>query len=157
MKKTKQRQRQRWAAGSIHPFVAIPNVADHPSRKEWEDAAWRVLVEQLALVRRPEEFLSLFDILITSKERHILVQRATAIGRILSGRSYSEIGEELWLSSQTVSATKKALREYRYRSYRERGKIERKKRVSSRDHGSAERMRDPSKRRIRTKYGTLYV
>jgi len=53
--------------------------------------------------------------------------RAAAIDLIQSGKSYRQISEKLWLSSQTISCLKKALAENGYKSYQERSKTERKK------------------------------
>ncbi|OGY96755.1 MAG: hypothetical protein A2122_00325 [Candidatus Liptonbacteria bacterium GWB1_49_6] len=98
------------------------------------------------------EFL---DLLVTSNERHNLVVRAAAIERIISGEKYSQIAKELWLSSQTISSIKKALRERSYKSYRERGKSERKTRIYSRDITKKERK--SRGRSVRTKYGTIHM
>jgi predicted transcriptional regulator len=55
--------------------------------------------------------------------------RAAALDRLSTGKSYSEIGEELWLSPQTVSGIKKAASEKSYKSYLERSKKGRKKKI----------------------------
>ena len=93
--------------------------------------------------------------LITFYERHNVVMRAAALGRINSGERYREIAEALWISPQTVSSLKKALHERSYKSYRERGKSERKKRIYSRD--LARKEKKSRGRPVRTKYGTLYL
>ncbi len=78
--------------------------------------------------------------------------RAAVVDGIRSGKSYQEIGNELWSSPQTISAIKKALNESKYRSYRERGKTERKKKVYS---SSGVRKWEPRGRGVRTKYGIV--
>ncbi|OGY99518.1 MAG: hypothetical protein A2945_01520 [Candidatus Liptonbacteria bacterium RIFCSPLOWO2_01_FULL_52_25] len=98
------------------PMKTLP-LGDYTSRKEWEDACWKKIVES-------EELLQL---LITSHERHDIVMRAAAIDGLASGKSYRKIAEELWLSSQTISGIKKAMDEKAYRSYLERSKKGRKK------------------------------
>ena len=74
--------------------------------------------------------------------------------RINSRKKYREIAEELWLSPQTISSIKKAVSENSYRSYRERGKTERKKKAYSHDKISRKK---PYGRPVHTKYGTVYL
>lgn len=99
----------------------IPPISHYPSRKEWEYAVWKLAV------RFPE----ILGAVITPSERRNLVMRVAVRERILSGKSYREIGNEVWCSPQTVSGMKKALHEEQYRSYWERGKTERKKKAYS--------------------------
>jgi len=127
--------------------TAIPPINNYHSRQEWETACWRKILES-------KELLSL---LITSHERRNLVNRAAAIDRIISGKSYQEIGEELWLSPQTISVIKKAINEKAYRSYLERSHKERKKRKYSSNSISAKLRARPRGRPQRTKYGTIYM
>ncbi len=123
--------------------VRIPSVSMYPSRKEWEIAVWRMMM------RSPD----LLGVVITPGERHDLVIRTAVREGIRSGKSYREIGNELWCSPQTISGIKKALREERYRSYWERGKTERKKKTYSRSsHDTA--WREP-RRRTRRVTGTV--
>jgi len=125
--------------------IKLPLVSRFSSRKEWEMACWKK-------ISGLGEFL---DLLVTSNERHNLVVRAAAIERIISGEKYSQIAKELWLSSQTISSIKKALRERSYKSYRERGKSERKTRIYSRDITKKERK--SRGRSVRTKYGSIHM
>ncbi|MEK7212595.1 MAG: Trp family transcriptional regulator [Patescibacteria group bacterium] len=127
-----------------HTSIDLPPISSYPSRKEWEAACWR-------RISRSQDLL---ELIITPHERHDLVMRTAALQRILSGKSYRQIGEELWLSSQTISVIKKALNENNYRSYHERGKKERKKRQYSSISRLSAR---PRGRRVRTKYGTIYL
>jgi Trp operon repressor len=127
--------------------ITIPSINNYHSRQEWETACWRKILES-------KELLSL---LITSHERRDLVNRAAAIDRIISGKSYQEIGEELWLSPQTISVIKKAISERAYRSYLERSHKERRKKKYSPNSiptRSKARLRG---RPQRTKYGTIYM
>jgi len=123
----------------------LPPLDRYSSRQEWEDACWQKILKS-------EDFLKL---LTTRNERHNLVMRAAIIDAINSGKKYREIAEELWLSPQTVSTIKKATKENNYRSYRERGKTERKKKVYS--AGPISRRRKHRGRAVRTKYGTVYL
>jgi uncharacterized protein YerC len=126
-------------------LFALPPVNCYPSRKEWENTCWRKILKS-------RDF---FGLLFTPYERHNFVMRAAVISRINAGKKYRQIGEELWLSSQTISSIKKAINKNSYRSYRERSKTERKKRVYSRD--SPQTKRKPHGRPVRTKYGTIYL
>lgn len=123
----------------------MPSVNKYPSRKEWEAACWQKILESKELLQ----------LLITSHERRNIVRRVAALEGLTSGKSYRQIGEELWLSPQTVSGIKKALSEKNYRSYLERSKKERKrKKYSFNPTPSKSR---PRGRPQRTKYGTIYM
>ena len=124
--------------------LKMPPIGDYSSRKEWEAACWKKIVESEELLR----------LLVTSHERHDIVMRAAAIDGLTSGKSYRKIAEELWLSSQTISGIKKALDEKAYKSYLERSKKGRKKRRYSFIETPR---RKPKGRPIRTKYGVLYI
>jgi len=124
---------------------SLPPVDHYRSRREWEEACWRKI----------QESGELLDTFVTPYERRNLVLRVAVMDRVKSGKSYRQIGEELWLSSQTISGIKKAMDGNRYRSYRERGKTERKKKVYSRSMKQTKQR--PRGRPIRTKYGIVYV
>ena len=123
----------------------MPPVGNYSSRAEWEAVCWRNLRESKELL----------EILVTAHERRNLVLRAAALDRLISGASYRQIGKELWLSPQTISGIKRAIRENGYQSYLERSKKERKKK----SYGSVQKsLRTRSRgRTIRTKYGTMRV
>ncbi|MFH1161816.1 MAG: hypothetical protein V1696_00870 [Candidatus Jorgensenbacteria bacterium] len=129
----------------------MPLVSDYSSRTEWETACWRKLLQSKELLR----------LLVTSHERHNLVMRAAALDRLIAGKSYKQIGRELWLSPQTISGIKKALKEKSYQSYQsyqsylERSKKERKKRKYS--FNSLPAKARSRGRPHRTKYGTIYL
>jgi len=129
----------------IKKSTIMPPISDYPSREEWESACWRKMLESKELLR----------LLITSHESHDLVMRAVALQGLASGKSYREIGKELFISTQTVSGIKKALSQKTYRSYLERSKKERKKRKYSSDFSRSKPKRRGWPRR--TKYGTIYL
>lgn len=135
----------------------IPPTAGFPSRSAWEEDVWRILIARFLALREPKELSEALDLFITAKERSLFLRRAAAANRILAGRSYRKIGEELWLTHQTISAIKKALKEKKYRSYNERGKTERKKRIYSPGPQPSGSWKNFSGRRVRTKYGTLTI
>lgn len=121
---------------------AMPLLGNYRSRAEWEDACWHKISES-------KEILELIS---TSSERHDLVMRAAAINALILGKSYREIGKELWLSPQTISGIKKTLDEDSYKSYP--GRKERKKKVYSH---SDTRKYGPRGTPRRTKYGIVYM
>lgn len=143
MSDSKQKNKQE--EYEYNKIVAMPPVGAYPSRKEWEKACWQKLLHSKRWLNR----------IVTPYERRNLILRATAVHRLHRGTSYKDIGNELWLSPQTISTIKKSISEKRYRSYAERGKTERKKKVysvspSSRPH---RKLGIPRK----TKYGTIYL
>ncbi len=126
-------------------FGALPQIGDYSSRMEWEAACWEKISKSEKLLR----------LLVTSHERRDLVMRAACLHGLVSGKSYRQIGEELWLSPQTVSGIKRAIHEKNYRSYLERSKKERRKRQYS--FSSARVKSKPSGWPRRTKYGKIYL
>ncbi|MEK7546766.1 MAG: Trp family transcriptional regulator [Patescibacteria group bacterium] len=123
----------------------MPKIGDYNSRVEWENACWR----KISASKDTLELLS------TSNERHNLVMRVTVVNALASGKSYRQISKELWLSSQTISSIKKALTENNYRSYPERSKKERKKKIYS--YRTKTGRSKPRGTPHRTKYGILYM
>ncbi len=123
----------------------LPLLGKYNSRTEWESACWRKISDSKQAL----------DLLATSYERHILVMRAAVVERLASGKKYDEIAKELWLSPQTISSIKKSVTENNYRSYRERGKKERRKRK----YDTTSTILKPKHRRVlmRTKYGTIHM
>ncbi len=97
--------------------IYIPPVSHYSTHKEWERAAWEILTQSPHIL----------DALMSPYERRILVMRAAIVHRVHLGKSYREIGDELWCAPQTVSSIKKSLKERQYRSYWQRGKTERRR------------------------------
>ncbi|PIP30134.1 hypothetical protein COU12_02580 [Candidatus Jorgensenbacteria bacterium CG10_big_fil_rev_8_21_14_0_10_54_38] len=125
--------------------ISIPPISRYPSRREWEAACWRELLASPRSVA----------LLATAKECHSLVMRAAVISRISDGKRPREISKELQISRQTIMAVRKALQECAYRSYRERGKTERKRGMYGSRRYPTERR--AGRRSIRTKYGMVYL
>ena len=123
----------------------LPLVSRYSSRQKWEEACWNKILNSKGILESA----------ITSYERHNLVMRAAVIERINSGKKYKQIAEELWLSPQTISSINKSISENNYKSYRERGKSERKKKIYSPDPVSNKPKHKGRPRR--TKYGTIYL
>ncbi len=115
------------------------------SHKEWEGACWKKIVKSKKLL----------DLLITSNERRNIVIRAAVVGFIDSGKGFRQISRELQISRQTISSIKKITKESTYKSYRERSKTERKKKV----HNSNffQKKKESYRYYRRTKYGKIYM
>lgn len=126
-------------------LVVLPLISNYSSRQEWEAACWQKILKS-------EELL---ELLVTANERHNLVNRAVALNEIISGKSYQQISEELWLSPQTISGIKKSVSGKKYQSYFERSKKERKKKQYSFNQSAVKSK--SAGRPWRTKYGTIYM
>ncbi len=127
--------------------TAVPSINDYHSREEWEVACWRKILESKELL----------PLLITSHERRDLIVRAATMDGLSSGKTYQEIGNELWVSPQTISVIKKAMDEKAYRSYLERSYKERKKKKYSSSPVSKKSEKRPHGKPRHTKYGTIYM
>ena len=127
-------------------LVGLPAINRYSSRKDWEDACWRKIL-------RSKELL---ELLITFHERHDLVMRAATLKELVSGKGPRQISRELFVSLQTIGVLKKAMAENNYKSYLERSKKERKKKIYSIDRRPICR-KWPEGRPKRTKYGTIYM
>jgi len=127
-------------------LAALPSIKIFSSRKEWEAACWREILKSKELL----------DLFITSHERHNMVKRAIVFNRLMAGKSYKQISEELRLSPQTISVVKKSINENSYKSYLERSKKERKKKKYSPWPTPLNKLK-PRGRPQRTKYGTIYL
>jgi uncharacterized protein YerC len=124
----------------------LPLLSDFPTRQQWEAATWEILTERLVKVTNLAELKEILQFLLSPHERHTLTYRALAASRIQSHISYSEIGQELWLSPQTISALKKSLIEGEYKSSYARGH-------KKKDFVSLVPDRKPKVRYRSTKYG----
>ena len=122
----------------------VPAVNNYSSRTVWEAASWEKVLGSKKLLQ----------LLITPYERRAIVLRAAAIERLATGASYRQIGEELWLSPQTISGIKKSLVGEGYRSYADLSRGKRKKKQS--DSLVRVSLRRPEGRRVKTKYGVKY-
>lgn len=80
-------------------------VSKFKSRKDWSVAVWQKLLKD---IRNPALSAAL-DSLLSSYEKQIIVNRLAAVSLIKEGKTYRQIGEELWLSPITIRAVKKVL------------------------------------------------
>ena len=112
----------------------LPLVTDFPSSKQWEAAVWEILLERLAQIKSAAELKKVLDFLLSPHERHNVVFRALTASRVKSGIGFREIGRELWLASDTISAIKKSFLESEYKSSRLRGHTKRAYTVDAPQH-----------------------
>lgn len=122
----------------------LPRADEYPSRKDWEEASWNIV----------KTFPELLDSIVTPYEKKAIAMRALALQCFEEGKSYRDISRELWLSLQTLSTIKKGAKEKKYRSYGDRGKTERKKRVYSPMNRKRVKIRRGAPHK--TKYGIVY-
>lgn len=122
----------------------IPPVKGYLSRNEWETACWQKVSASKKLIK----------LLCTAHERHQFILRVAILERLQVGKSYKEIGEELFVSPQTISTIKKVLDGKLYESYSERSKKERKTKEYSSYNSSKKKK---TGKLIRTKYGTKRI
>src|SRR3989344_4019267 len=80
------------------------------SRREWEKYIWSILIKEIIKADSIKEIEKVLDLLLTAHEKKQMIKRASAISLLKQGKSYSEIGEVLWLSPTTISAIRKSLR-----------------------------------------------
>jgi len=71
--------------------------------------------------------------------------RAAITDLVNSEKGIRQIARDLQITTQTVASVKKAAKENAYKSYRERGKTERKKK------------KEPYRHYRKTKYGKVYI
>lgn len=81
----------------------MKNLKDFSSRKDWAKFVW---LKILADVKNPQ-FAGMLNALISAHEKEIIVNRLTALIFIKQGKSYKQIGEELWLSPTTIRSLKR--------------------------------------------------
>ncbi len=87
------------------------------SKKDWLAASWQRLLKD---IKNPGLSAAL-DSLLSPYEKSIIVNRLAAVSLIKKGRTYQQIGEELWLSPTTIRCIKKVLEDNapkEYQSYR---------------------------------------
>ena len=92
---------------------------------------------------------------MTLDERNKIVLRIAILERLQENKSYRDIEKELWISPQTISEIKRNAHGNNYRSYYERSKTERKRKLYHHETIPKKSMSDG--RRVKTKYGTIHV
>ena len=89
---------------------SVPEIKNFKSRKEWETHVWKKVIEGLGKTNSFKEVEQSLNMLLTSYEKKQIINRAVAISLLRQGRSYSQIGEMLWLSPTTINAIRKSMR-----------------------------------------------
>jgi DNA-binding CsgD family transcriptional regulator len=80
-------------------------------------------------IKNPE-LETLLNALLSQYEKDIITNRLIAISLIKQGKTYKEIGEELWLSSSTIRSLKRILENKsakEYQTYRQLKKMAKEK------------------------------
>jgi len=137
---------------SLHN-LDIPLIKHHTSRAAWNDAAWETLLAYCVTLKEITTLKSFLELISTPYEQRAMIRRAAVLSRLAHGHSYREIRKELFLTPQTISSLKRALDTQQYRSYRERGKTERKKKIYS----PVSQTKQTRTRKHRTKFGTITI
>lgn len=127
-------------------LMDLPKINKYSSRGEWEEACWNKI----------SKLDNLLSSLLTSCERHELIMRAAVLKELMLGKGPRQISREFFVSFQTIAVIKKSINENNYRSYSERSKKERKKKVYSVDPKHVIR-KWPEGKPKRTKFGTIYM
>lgn len=79
------------------------------SRREWETAIWKKLIQELAAASSSREVEQMLNALFTAHEKKQFIDRAAAMALLEQRKTYREIGDILWLSPATISAVRKSL------------------------------------------------
>lgn len=88
------------------------------SKKERVNLVWSKLLKDIT---NPELEI-LLNTLLSQYEKDIIANRLIAVSLIKQGKTYKEIGEELWLSSSTIRSLKRMLENKsakEYQTYRQ--------------------------------------
>jgi DNA-binding CsgD family transcriptional regulator len=81
----------------------MKNIKEFNSRKDWINFTWSTI---LADVKNPQ-FANMLNVLISAHEKENIVNRLAALIFIEQGKSYKQIGEELWVSPTTIRSLKR--------------------------------------------------
>jgi Trp operon repressor len=142
----------------IKSLKKIKNVSKFSSRKDWEKAAWDCIIATLHKSQSKKDAALFLALIISEPERRNIIKRATAIIKLIEGNSYRNIGKELWLSPQTISAIRKGIDEKGYvsRWTRDSHRDRERKRRKNLDRIAKREAREAKIRPTRrTKYGRL--
>ena len=111
------------------------------NRGDWEKSVWENFVFDLSK-KTAKEIKEKLNSTLSNKEKKNIVYRLSAIDLLKQSKSYTEIGQALWLAPQTISTIKKNFlnKDNDYRSYRS---MPRKKKILG---GSLDKAMQSSKR-----------
>ena len=87
--------------------MKISKILNTNHRTKWEDALWKEICDHLANTKSEKGFKRLIGKLLSREEKRTIVNRVAVLALIKTGKSYSEIGELLWVSPVTISTIKK--------------------------------------------------
>jgi len=83
------------------------------SRKERAGLVWAKLLENI----KDPKLTILLNTLLSQYEKDLVANRLIAISLIKQGKTYKEIGEELWLSPSTIRSLKRILENKSIKEY----------------------------------------
>ena len=77
------------------------------SADKWMEDLWEKLADKIAKTESPKEVRNILENLVSKDEKKMILRRLAILALVTAGKSYQEIGEILWTSSQTISTLKK--------------------------------------------------
>lgn len=102
----------------------MKNINEFGSRDTWMNYAWIKLLENI----QNKIMSKVLDSLLSRYEKKIIINRLVALSLIKKGKTYKQIGEELWLSPNTIRSLKmifenKSAKEYQGDRFRRNKKL----------------------------------
>lgn len=97
----------------------MKNIKEFNSRKEWVGFVWTKILDD---VKNPK-LANMLNTLISAHEKEIIVNRLAALTFIKQGKSYKQIGEELWLSPTTIRSLKRIVENNFKKEYKSYNKL----------------------------------
>ncbi|MEK7114509.1 MAG: Trp family transcriptional regulator [Patescibacteria group bacterium] len=88
--------------------------------KKLGERAWKEFLSQIKNTRSLNNLEGIFNALLSSKEKFLLIRRLVVKFLLKQGKRHKEISEILGVSRQTINAVKKSLFEKSYKTYRKR-------------------------------------
>jgi len=87
----------------------MKNLSEFQTRKEWQEFIWLEFIKKLQETKSAKQLQETVEIILSAKEKDLIIKRLTAAFLISQGKKYREIGDILWISHGTISAVKKNL------------------------------------------------
>jgi len=108
----------------------MKNINEFGSRDEWMNYAWTEFLESI----QNKIMSSILDSLLSQYEKKIIINRIMALSLIRKGKTYRQIGEELWLSPNTIRSLKMISENRSVKEYQgDRFRRNKKEKTASRD------------------------
>lgn len=97
----------------------MKNIKEFNSRNDWVNFVWSKILADVKNL----QFANMLNILISAHEKEIVVNRLAALTFIKQGKSYKQIGEELWLSPTTIRSLKRVAENNFNKEYKSYNKL----------------------------------